>query len=145
MTDPTPITLDLSEALSKALIERFFSSGTQTATLTPSGMVMMNPTTSPLAMVAGLMFSAHAKEITDELWRRISLDELTEAVAANLAAGVVKSYTENPNYYGARHPEQDKLRARVLEIVAQTLGQRVVDQMDVTLSSKPDAINQGAD
>lgn len=151
MSAPTPdgrapIQFDLNEGLSKALIDKFFEPATVVVGVDPSGFIRSQQVDSPLAIVAGLMYDRHAREITDQLWQRIDQAELVDMVADKVAASVVRAYTERQQTYGSYSvtPEQKRLHERVLEIVAQTLGQRVVDQMDLHLSPRP-AVTDGGD
>ena len=142
MTTP-PIAFDLNEGLSKALIDKFFEPTTIAVAVDPqTGMILHNTTESPVAVLAGAMFERHARAIMDEVWTRIDKDQLADLVASKVANSVVDAYTKRPDYWSSVTPEQKTLHLRILEIVAQTLGQRVVDQMDLQLSSKP-ALEQG--
>jgi hypothetical protein len=121
--------IDLSDALGKALLQQFFEP-------VPTGR---DPSTgqtwyaaSGISIMAQQIYTTHATELQDEVWDRMDV----EALAEKIAGLVVADLTRVPGRWDAANVHTEKLTERVLEIVAQQLGQRVVDQLDFQLGAK---------
>lgn len=128
MNDKLPDFTDLNEAFGKALLAHFFEP-------VPIGR---NPdgysyAPSGVAQLALALYSAHADRIKAEVWAKIDMDALAERIAERVTAEI----TAKPNYYTQVSPEMRELTRVVMEKVASQLGQRVVAQMDLQLTSRP--------
>ena len=131
MTDhPTSYLTAIDAAFGKALLDQFFE----------PLIIGRNPVDgtpvygqSGLAALAQQLYRQHASLILENVWSKIDIEDL----AAKVAAQVVHTLTVEPGRWDTRRPEQTELHKRVLELVAQQLGQRVVDQMDLQLTSRP--------
>jgi len=129
-----PSLINLNDAFGKALIDKFFEpipSG-----VSPDGQTYYVP--SGLAMMAHEIFRSQQQLIMDKVWERLDVEEL----AKKIADLVVTELIRQPGAY-YRNLHQEDLVNRVKEFVAQQLGQRVVDQMDLQIG--PKAIEAGND
>lgn len=129
MADEAVQFTDLNDLFGKALVKMFFEPvitgrdpQTGNAWYAPSGVALM----------AQELYRLEGSRILNEIKKDIDL----EVLARIMADMVVKDLTKVPGRYDPENFYQKKLSERVLEIVAQQLGQRVVDQMDLQLSRK---------
>lgn len=118
---------NLNAAFGEALLKQFFEpimmgrGSDGTPYYAPSGV----------SILAQNLYKAHATQIMDEVWSRIDMDDLASEIAEIVVAELVRT----PTTY-SRNLHQEELSKRVKEIVAQQLGQRVVDQMDLQIGPK---------
>ena len=128
MNDKLPDFTDLNDAFGKALLAHFFEP--IPAGRTPDGGYHYMP--SGVAQLAHALYSAHADRIKAEVWAKIDMDALAEKIAERVTAEIAAK----PGYFGQVSPEMQTLTKLVMEKVASQLGQRVVDQMDLQLTSR---------
>lgn len=121
--------VDLNAAFGRALIEHFFQPVPTGSA--PDGSVYYAP--SGVSILAQQMYAQHATEIVEKVWDRIDLDQFADTVAEKVTAELLR-VPGRFNY--ASNVYRDRLTDRVLEMVAQQLGQRVVDQLDLQLGPK---------
>ena len=136
MADQNPMTVQERNALiggilSDALMDRLLG---PTPSTMPGGdgtpIPVLMP--APLAVLAQQVWSSYQHRLMSAFIENVDLDALAEKVATNVAGELLKQ----PQAYWDTNRHADALRSRVLEIVAQTLGQRVVDQMDLQIGPK---------
>ena len=125
----TPNFTDLNEAFGKALLTQFFEPVIVGRGSNGEPFYQQ----SGVSLLAQAISSQYADQIKAELWSQIDMDDFAQKIADRLVADL----TAKPGYGQPVSPEMRTLTQRVMEIVAQTLGQRVVDQMDLHLSSRP--------
>lgn len=125
----TPNVFDLNEAFGKALLQQFFEP-IPTGRDAITGKMFYAP--SGICLMAQEIFKNYQRRIMDEVWEKLDLGVLAEKVSELVVAELVRK----PTVYGERNIHQEELARRIKEIVAQQLGQRVVDQMDLQISPK---------
>lgn len=119
---------DLNDAFGKALLDKFFEPILESRG--PNGEAYYAP--SGVGQLARELYHQHAREIMDEVWERIDMDVLAQKIADQ----IVKDLTRVPGRFDPKNLLQEDLANRVKDFVAQQLGQRVVDAMDLRLGEK---------
>lgn len=119
--------VDLNDAFGKAILQQFFE----------PILIGRGSNGEPLYSQSGVsimaqeIYKREGSKIMDEVWNKIDIEEL----ASSIAKLVVAELQKTPGIYQRNIP-QEKLKDRILEIVAQDLGQRVVDNIGVRLEPK---------
>ena len=126
-----PNVFDLNAAFGKALLDKFFEpvlSGQG-----PDGVPYYSP--SGIGVLAQQIYTAHAIKIKDAVWNQIDLDDFAKMIADKVVADLMRE-PDRWAFGSNRNPHREELIKRVLEVVAEQLGQRVVDQLDLQLGPK---------
>lgn len=126
MINENPL-VDLNAAFGDALLKQFFEP--IVIGRSPEGLPYYAP--SGVSHLAQSLYLQYGEKIREEVWSRINMDDLAGKIADLVVADLVKA----PSIY-SRNIHTEELSKRVKEIVAQQLGQRVVDQMDLQIGPK---------
>lgn len=124
---------DLNEEFGKALLRQFFEPLLIGRNQDGSGVYAP----SGVSLLAQNLFREHSQKIMADIWAQLDQDSL----AAKIADQVVQELTRVNNGWGYdRNARRDELVKKVQEIVAQQLGARAVEKIDLQITEKaPDA------
>jgi hypothetical protein len=83
---------------------------------------------SGIAQLAASMYSNHARQIMEEVWQKLDLDQLAEKVAERIAdEGATKAYN---GYDYRRKSKQEEPDLKVRELLAAKLAERALVAID---------------
>ena len=120
------------ERIFDAIVDRFFEPTVSTSmVVTDSGQPMLNHyiNPSPIAVLAKSIYDQHQTRIFEAIKDRIDMDAVVDGVWERIKNEMVQRLLDS-SYYSQWRTQQEQLRKRMYELVAEELARRTIAKMD---------------